>query len=631
MLVFYYIGHSKSYRMRKIFFLLSIFAIVLSCSSDETSTPDPIVKYTITLSAEEGGTVSTEGGTYNQGSKITVTATPDGQYLFKEWSDGSTVNPREITVNSDLTLKATFVKKTYPLSVTIDGEGTVQEQVIIQGSTAETQYNAGTTVRLTATANEGWVFAGWTGDIESADLVVEVPIEKGTSVSALFKRDSFELNITIEGEGTVKEEVIVQPSQYDYETVVRLTAVPAEGWEFVGWTGAIASAELEIEILVSEAKTISATFSLITNASDYNPVNQTVTLNIYDIIGPDEYGRPIFSESPTIITVPVISVEGSRHKIYNPEPDSYKIIELDIENNVVYQDNGNYYIVTHETLPEFKTQVITPSGLNTTIRLDYFESFTNGEPYYEYITDYSKHIQGKELIAVKQKIIGQGDEPVWNAYSDDIAWRSGKLRLPIFGGEGLSDLAYSKMDSMVYKIELDKDVFKDIKIKYEVNLYENEDEVISELNPYNGGDGGFDEMVKGMQGTDAAKYLEEIYLIGGREYFAVAIGAAGVIKFLTTGDKTRTLFSHEMGHVWQLRSHIGIPSIDQKEWDALYDSGVFVSNYGMANPQEFFAEAFMIYWDPNFNNPNVFDPETGETQYTLPASVEAKLDSYFKN
>ena len=89
-------------------------------------------------------------------------------------------------------------------------------------------------------------------------------------------------------------------------------------------------------------------------------------MKFFDLIGEDEYGDPIFSESPTIITVPVISVEGSRHKIYNPEPDSYKIIELDIENNVVYQDNGDYYIVTHETLPVFKTQVITPSGLNTT-------------------------------------------------------------------------------------------------------------------------------------------------------------------------------------------------------------------------------------------------------------------------
>ena len=555
--------------MKKLIFLLSIFAIVLSCSSDETSTPSiststpiskpvtpaAVVKYTLSVTAGEGGTVSTTGGEYESGQTVSVTATPEGEYLFKDWSDGNTNATRTITVSSNSTLTANFEKKKYPLTVNIEGEGEVLEEIVNAGRT--TDYDSGTTVKL--------------------------------------------------------------------------TAVPSEGWEFVGWTGAIASAELEIEILVSEAKTISATFSLITNASDYNPVNQTVTLNIYDIIGPDEYGYPIFSESPTIITVPVISVEGSRHKIYNPEPDSYKIIELDIENNVVYQDNGNYYIVTHETLPEFKTQVITPSGLNTTIRLDYFESFTNGEPYYEYITDYSKHIQGKELIAVKQKIIGFGDEPVWAPYSDDIAWRSGKLRLPIFGGEGLSDLAYSKMDSMVYNIELDKDVFKDIKIKYEVNLYENEDEIISQLNPYNGGDGGFDEMVKGMQGTDAAKYLEEIYLIGGREYFAVAIGAAGVIKFLTTGDKTRNLFSHEMGHVWQLRSHIGIPSIDQKEWDALYDSGVFVSNYGMVNPQEFFAEAFMIYWNPYFNNPNVFDPETGEPLYTLPASVEAKLDSYFKN
>ena len=183
---------------------------------------------------------------------------------------------------------------------------------------------------------------------------------------------------------------------------------------------------------------------------------------------------------------------------------------------------------------------------------------------------------------------------------------------------------------MVYNIELDTGIFKDIKIKYEVNLYENEDEIISELNPYDGGDGGFDEMVKGMQGTDAAKYLEEIYLIGGREYFAAATGGSGVIHFLNKGV-TRDLLTHEMGHVWQFRSHIGIPSIDQNEWNALYDSGVFVSNYGMQNSGEFFAEAFMIYWNPNFNNPNITNPDTGETQYTLPASVEAKLDSYFKN
>ena len=552
--------------MKKLLIYLS-FLLLITCAKDSTednssvyvapptnttnptSTPT-VTQYTLTVSATEGGTVSTEGGTYDEGTEVTITATANEGYRFTGWGGNSSTNESlTITLNSNQTLQALF--ELIPIYT------------------------------LTVATSEG---------------------------------------------GTVSTE----GGEYEEGTEVTITATPDEGYEFVGWTGAIESTELEIQIVVNEAKTISAVFSLITNASDYNPVTQTVLLKFFDLIGEDEYGDPLYSESPTIITVPVVNVEGSRHKIYNPEPYSYKIIELDVENNVVYEDNGSYYIVTHESLPVFKTQVITPSGLSTSIILNYFESFTNGQPLYEYIADYSKHIQGKELIAVKQKIIGFGDEPLWTPFSDDIGWRSGKLRLPYYG-DGISDLAYSKMDSMVYNIELDTDIFKDIKIKYEVNLYENEDEVISELNPYNGGDGGFDEMVKGMQGTDAAKYLEEIYLIGGREYFAVAIGAAGVIKFLTTGDKTRDLFSHEMGHVWQLRSHIGIPSIDQKEWDALYDSGVFVSNYGMVNPQEFFAEAFMIYWDPNFNNPNITDPETGEPLYTLPDSVEAKLDSYFKN
>ena len=102
--------------MRKLFFLLTAFALVLSCSSDETSTPvtpppSPIVKYTITLSAGEGGTVSTTGGEYEAGQTVTVTATPQGEYLFKNWSDGNTNATRTITVSSNSTLTANFEKR----------------------------------------------------------------------------------------------------------------------------------------------------------------------------------------------------------------------------------------------------------------------------------------------------------------------------------------------------------------------------------------------------------------------------------------------------------------------------------------------------------------------------------------
>ena len=166
--------------------LLAVLALASCSKEEEVVTPPAPNKYTLTVTADTGGAVSSPGGTYNEGSKITITATPDGMYLFKEWSDGSTQNPREITITSNLTLKASFIKKTYLLAVTVEGEGTVQEEVIIQGSTSETTYNAGTTVRLTATPNEGWVFAGWSGDVESEENPIELEIKEGINLTALF-------------------------------------------------------------------------------------------------------------------------------------------------------------------------------------------------------------------------------------------------------------------------------------------------------------------------------------------------------------------------------------------------------------------------------------------------------------
>ena len=176
--------------MKKLFSLLSIFAIVLSCSSDETSTsvtppPAPIVKYTITLSAGEGGTVSTTGGEYELGQTVSVTATPQGEYLFKDWSDGNTDATRTITVSSNSTLTANFEKRKYPLTLNIEGEGEVLEEIVNAGRT--TDYDSGTTVKLTAVPAEGWEFAGWTGGIESTELEVQLLVNEAKEVNAEFR------------------------------------------------------------------------------------------------------------------------------------------------------------------------------------------------------------------------------------------------------------------------------------------------------------------------------------------------------------------------------------------------------------------------------------------------------------
>ena len=108
--------------MNKLLFLL-FFITLISCSSeDETpvqsveqtpkpeTTPAPTpTQYTLTVSSEEGGSVSTEGGTYDEGTTITVTATPSEGYEFVGWL-GSDETERElvISVNSNITLSPIF-------------------------------------------------------------------------------------------------------------------------------------------------------------------------------------------------------------------------------------------------------------------------------------------------------------------------------------------------------------------------------------------------------------------------------------------------------------------------------------------------------------------------------------------
>lgn len=169
-----------------------VLLISLGCSKD-TITPktdtSPIPNFSITIVASEGGSVDNSGGNYSKGTKITVTATPDGEYIFDKWSDGSTDNPREITINSNLNLTANFIKKKYSLTLNVDGEGTVSEEILVQGSVGE--YNSGTKIRLTAIPSEGWEFGGWGGSIQSNINPIEIDINQAMSIDVVFTKSIF--------------------------------------------------------------------------------------------------------------------------------------------------------------------------------------------------------------------------------------------------------------------------------------------------------------------------------------------------------------------------------------------------------------------------------------------------------
>jgi len=78
-----------------------------------------------------------------------------------------------------------FVKKQYPLTIEIEGEGTVTETVIKQG--LATDYNSGTIVELTAEPTGDWEFVEWTGDITSTENPVQITIDGPKTVKVKFE------------------------------------------------------------------------------------------------------------------------------------------------------------------------------------------------------------------------------------------------------------------------------------------------------------------------------------------------------------------------------------------------------------------------------------------------------------
>tara|TARA_B100001093_G_scaffold165094_1_gene157535 strand:- start:191 stop:1702 length:1512 start_codon:yes stop_codon:yes gene_type:complete len=174
--------------------LLALFSIALiySCSAEEedTTPPSSIIQtpgpetpaptqYALEVTAGEGGTVSTEGGTYDEGTEVTITATANEGYRFTGWEgNDSTSESLTITLNSNQTYQALFeLIPIYTLTVTTSERGTV--------STEGGEYAEGTEIKITATPNEGYRFDGWEG-IDSNESTITLSLTSDTEISPIF-------------------------------------------------------------------------------------------------------------------------------------------------------------------------------------------------------------------------------------------------------------------------------------------------------------------------------------------------------------------------------------------------------------------------------------------------------------
>ncbi len=165
-------------------YFLTVFFLgwlIISCGTDSKPT------YTLTTTAipAEAGSVTPASGEFTEGESVQITASPNEHWVFNRWEGdlSGTQNPASVTINSDKDIAAVFVVRDYPLTITIEGDGSVEEQVI-QPKTTDHPY--GTQVQLTAIPGEDWQFSGWSGALSSNENPQVLLIDQAKQVTALF-------------------------------------------------------------------------------------------------------------------------------------------------------------------------------------------------------------------------------------------------------------------------------------------------------------------------------------------------------------------------------------------------------------------------------------------------------------
>jgi hypothetical protein len=144
------------------------------------------------------------------------------------------------------------VTVTPPLALNVVGEGTVAMDP------DQASHHYGDEVTLTASANPGWRFIEWSGDLTGTDNPSSITLDNSKAVTATFAPNECVLRVDTVGEGTVAKE----PDQavYQWDDVVTLRADPDPGWYFVAWSADLQSADNPETITMDGNKAVTCTF-----------------------------------------------------------------------------------------------------------------------------------------------------------------------------------------------------------------------------------------------------------------------------------------------------------------------------------------------------------------------------------
>ena len=125
-------------------------------------------------------------------------------------------------VDGDKTITATFTLDTHTVTANTIGSGSVARNPDLAA------YDYGSSVDLTATADVGYTFTGWSGDASGTANPLSVLVDGDKTITATFTLDTHTVTVNTVGSGSVSKNPDL--AAYDYGSSVDLTAIADVGW-----------------------------------------------------------------------------------------------------------------------------------------------------------------------------------------------------------------------------------------------------------------------------------------------------------------------------------------------------------------------------------------------------------------
>ena len=292
---------------------------------------------TVVVDPVEGGTV--EGaGTYDGGTVITLTATPNAGYSFIHWKkeNGATVSSNanySFTVTSDRNLVAFF---SLPLTIS------VTTNMAAGGTTTGAgTYEYGNTCSLTATPNEGYLFLNWSknGEVVSCNATYSFAVTKDVEIEAVFMR----LEGVLIGQGESTDMYLPINSNWKY-TLSQQIYTPNE----IGAAGSITSISYynagDTKTRNYDIYMVHTDKTAFNNNTDWIPVTETDRVFRGNVVMTKGYWTTIVLDTPFAYdgTSNLVIVFDDNTGTYSYGMDCRVFYSQGYQAIHVYSDNTNY-------------------------------------------------------------------------------------------------------------------------------------------------------------------------------------------------------------------------------------------------------------------------------------------------